>query len=187
MRTLGRRLLTLLMIALMAIPAVSPPVLWHSHTDGDTSHRHNAATAVGCRHSHAHGATYSYSPRHDHRSGTTAKHTHQDSATRSAAFPVSHAHLFWLSFEWSLPIPASDRSDSDRLFANVEQWVPLVSESVLPDAQQDGAYIVAADRALPEELEPRLVACSVERPPNEPIVACLCDIARRERSGVLVI
>lgn len=187
MRTLGRNLLTLFLIALMAIPAVSAPVLRHSHADGDTLHRHSAATVVGHGHSHAHGAKHSHSPRHVHRLGATAKHTHKNSATRSAALPVAHAHLFWFGFEWSLPIPASGRSDSDRLAASVEQWVPLVSEIVLQDASQAGASIVAADRALPAELEPHLVVRSVNRPLNEPIVAWLCDTARRERSGVLVI
>ena len=45
MRSFGHILMTLLLIAVMAIPAVSPPALRHSHTDGDKSHQHGAASA----------------------------------------------------------------------------------------------------------------------------------------------
>lgn len=185
MRTLGRNLLTLLLIALMAIPAVSPPVLQHSHADGNTSHRHGAVIVAGHGHSHAHGAKHSHSSRHVHRSGTTAKHTHNNSAVRSAAFPVTHAHLFWFGIEWS--VPGSDRSDSGRWDSSVEQWVPLVSEIVLPEARQDGSSVVATDRAMPTGLEPLLTVRSVDRSLNERAMTWLCDIARRERSVVFVI
>lgn len=187
MRKLSRHLLTLLLITLMAIPAVSPPVLRHSHADGDTSHRYGAATVAGDGHSHAHGAKHSHSSRHVHRLGTSAKHAHEDSDACSAAFPVAHAHLFWFGIEWSVPNPASDHSGRTPPVASVEQWVPLVSEIVLPDARQDGSNIVAADRAVRTELEPLLLVRSAISPLKEPAVARLCDTARRERSGVLVI
>lgn len=187
MRRLCHHLLTLLLIALIAMPAVSPPVLRHRHEHGETSHQHVTTTAVTHKHLHAHGAKHSHSARHVHVSQTTAKHAHEKLVARVTAVPVTHTHLIWFGIEWSVPVPASERSDSTPPTASVEQWVPLIPEVVLPDGGQDGSSIVAAACGLPSELEPRVAVRSVIFPLNEPVMARLCDIARRERSGVLVV
>lgn len=184
MRLLGHNLMTLWLIAVMAMSAVSSPALRHSHADGGESHQHEAASAER----HAHGPRHSHSPRHRHSADATqAKHAHEDRESHSAQSPVEHLHVFWFGFQFSLPLPAPERSDSPRPTASTEQWVPLISEVTLPDASRIGSHIPVVVLLTPTELTPRLPARSEVRPPHESAVAWLCDTARRERSGVLVI
>ena len=174
MRLLGRKLVTLLLVVVMAMPAVSSPALRHSHADGDKSHQHGVESAERHGHSHTHG----------HANATKAKHSHDDRVSQS---PVEHLHVFWFGFQTSLPLSAPESSDSPRPMASTEQWVPLISEVTLPDAAQDGSTMLAVDLFTPSGLTPRLPARSEVRPPHESAVALLCDAARHERSGVLVI
>ncbi len=184
MRLPGRHLMTLLLIAVMAIPAMSSPALRHSHADGDQSHQHG--TASGERHAHVPG--HSHSPRHHHSADAAqTKHTHDDRASHSPQSPDEHQHVFWFGFQTSLPLPTPERSDSPRPTASTDQWVPLISEVTLPDASLVGSHIPEADLLTPTELTPRLPARSEVRPRQRSAVALLCDTARRERSGVLVI
>ena len=184
MRLLGRNLMTLLLIAVMTIPAASSPALRHSHTDGDKSHQHGATSAER----HAHGPRHSHSSRHRQSADAAqAKHSHGSRPIHSAQSPVEHLHVFWFGFQSSLPLSAPEQSGSPRPTASTEQWVPLISEVTLPNASRIGSPIPAMDLLLPTELTPRLPARSKVRPPHESVVAWLCDTARRERSGVLVI
>ncbi len=184
MRLLARNLMTLLLIAVMSMPAVSSPALRHSHADGDKSHRHGVAAAER----HEHGPRHSHSPRHRHSADATkAKHSHDGRASHSAQPPVEHLHVFWFGFQTSLPLSAPERSDSPRPTASTEQWVPLISEVTLPDASQVGSHIPAMVLIIPTELTPRLPRHSEVRPLRHAAVALLFDTARRERSGVLVI
>lgn len=184
MRSLGHILMTLLLIAVMAIPAVSPPALRHSHVDGDKSHSHGAASAER----HTHGPRHSHSPRHRHSADAAkTKHTHDDRVSHSPQSPVEHLHVFWFGFQFSLPLSAPEQSGSPRTTASTEQWVPLISEVTLPDASQVGSRIPERNFLTPTELTPRLPARTEVRPRQQPAVVLLCDTARRERSGVLVI
>ncbi len=188
MRVLALNLVTLVMIAVMAIPAVSSPAFRHRHVDGDKSHQHGVASAERHEHWHSHGPKKSQSPRHSHAADVTkAKHAHDDRTSHSAQPPVEHLHVFWFGFEFSLPLSTPGHSDSPRLTASTEQWVPLISEVTLPGSPQDGSRILAVDLLMPTGLTPRLPARSEVRPLRQPAVALLCDTARRERSGVLVI
>ena len=172
MRLFARNLVTLLLIAVMALPAVSSPALRHRHEDGDLSHEHDVASAER----HSHGAE-----------ATTAKHSHEELSGHSAQLPIEHLHVFWFGIQTSMPLSAPDQSESPRPIASAEQWVPLISEISLPDAAQDGSTMLAVDLLTPTGLTSRLPARSEVRPPHESAVALLCDAARRERSGVLVI
>lgn len=186
MRFLGRNLMTLLLIAVMALPAVSSPALRHSHTDGDRSHQHSVATIKHRQDADARG--HKHSTRHKHHADATpATTSHDERASQSAQSPVVHLHVFWFGFQSSLPLSDPDRSDSRPPNPGAEQWVPLISEISLPNAAQDGSTILAVDLLTPTGLMPRLPARSEVRPPRESAMALLCDAARRERSGVLVI
>lgn len=181
MRSLGRKLMTLLLIAVMAMPAASSPALRHSHADGDKPHQHRTALADH----HTHGPRHSHSPRHHHLTNTSkTKRTHDEHASPS---PVEHRHVFWFGFQASLPLPVPERSDSSRPPAGTEQWVPLITEVTLPDASQIGSRIPEVDRLAPSELTPRLPTRCDVRLRQRSAAALLCDTARRERSGVLVI
>ena len=188
MRLSARNLVTLLLIAVMAFPAVSSPALRHSHADGDKSHPHGVASTERHGHSHTHGPRHSHSQRHRHSvDATKAKHSHDNRANHSAQPPVEHLHVFWFGFQSSLPLSAPERSDSPRSSASTEQWVPLISEVTLPDASQVGSHLPAVDLFTPTVLMPRRPARSEVHPRQQAVVALLCDAARRERSGVLVI
>lgn len=134
--------MTLLLIALMALPAVPSPALRHRHADGDTSHRHHVAKAERREESHARGHTHSHSLRHSHRvDALAAKDSHDGHAAVMVKSLVEHVHVFWLGFQGFLPLPTSDRSDLPRPMANVDQWVPLVSEVI-------GRVRISADRTF---------------------------------------
>lgn len=189
MRFSGRNLLTLLLIVVMAMPALSPPALRHTHADGDRSHDHRVA-ATDHEHTHSHGPTHSHSPRHSQRHAAdlkTAKHSHNGCEGHSATPHVEHFHVFGFGFTTSLPLPAPERSDSPRAIPNVDQWVPLISEVPLPDTSQDGLNVLVAELCTPATLTPRMADRSEIRPLRQSAVNLLCDTARRERSGVLVI
>lgn len=188
MRFLSRNLVTVLLIVVMAMPALSPPALRHSHAAGDRPHDHRVAQRG---HSHSHGPTHSHSSRHHHRHHrtdvTTAKHSHDAGEAHSATPPVEHYHVFWFGFTTSLPLPAPEHSDSPGAMPKKDQWVPLAPEIRLPDATQDGSTLVAVDLCTPTCLTPRLPDRSEAHPPRRCAIVLLCDTARRERSGVLVV
>ncbi len=96
MGLLTRNLVTLLLIAVMAMPTVSSPALRHSHADGDKSHRYGIPTVE--RHGHSHSSRHSH-----HADAATAKHSHDDRVSDSAQSPVEHLHVFWLGIQSSLP------------------------------------------------------------------------------------
>ncbi len=188
MRSLGCKLVTLLLIIVIAMPAVSSPALRHSHASGDRSHRHDVATLERHGHSHANGSRHSKSSQHRHHPGvTTAKHSHEHRLSQFSQLPVEHLHVFWLGFEFSMPLSAPERTESPRPTASTEQWVPLISAVTPSVAFQVGSQLLAIDLLMSMELTPRLSARSEVRPPRERAVTLLCDIARRARSGVLVI
>ena len=186
MRFFGRNLVTLLLIAVMALSAVSSPALRHSHTDGDQSHQHSVATVE--HRQDAHACDHKHSTRHHrHADATRTKKPHDERASQSAQSPVVHLHVFGFGFQSSLPLSDPDRSDSRPSNPGAEEWVPLISEISFPNVAQDGSTILAVDLLTPTGLMPRLPARSEVRPPRESAMALLCDAARRERSGVLVI
>jgi hypothetical protein len=185
----GRNLVTVLLCVVMAMPALSPPALRHSHADGETSHRHHVAKSQHREGSQARGHKHSHSSRHHHRVAAAVRDSHAEDASLLTKSPVEHFHVFWLGFRrfLSQSLPTSERSDSPPSLANVNQWVPLVPETNLTSSVQDESTLLTADAFLPTELTPQLSACSAPRPPQTPAACLLCDTARHERSGVLVV
>lgn len=184
MRVAGRNFVTLLLIVVMAIPVLSPPRLRHRHADGNESHRHDATAAARHGHSHSHGSIHTHCHGNDSKA---ASHSHNAAEISTAAPAVEHDHVFWFGFEISLPRPASERSDSTQPVSCVDQWVPLISDVRLPDPAENGSNISAVDHLMPAALTPHSLNRSKIRPLNQPAEKWLCDTARRERSGVLVI
>lgn len=186
MRFVGHNLVTLVLVVVIAMPALSPPALLHSHTNGDTSHNHLAAATPSHGYSHSHGPRHNHSSQHSHRvEAKTARHSHDSSAAHSANAPFAHYHVFWFGFTTSLPAP--ERSDSQRPMADAVEWVPLISETGLPDPIEDGSNFVAVDLATPTGLVRQLPVRHEIRPQSASAMGLLCDTARRKRSGVLVI
>jgi hypothetical protein len=188
MRFSGRNVVTVMLIVVMTTPALSSPALLHSHADGNKPHSHHAPVVAHHEHSHSHGQRHSHSSRHHHRAGEkAAKHSHDVPATNSATPPTGHYHVYWFGFTVSLPLPTPQHPDSQRTMPNLDQWVPLVSDIRLPDSVPDGSSVVLVDLCTPTELTPRLPDRSEAQPLRRCPIVLLCDTARRERSGVLVV
>jgi hypothetical protein len=180
-----RRIVAMLLIAVLASGAVSSPVLRHTHAMSDHSQPQREAKPhlYGRPHSHAHGHSHSHG-HHDHEQPSDVSHDHGERAkseptlTESA---VEHVHLVWLGFEMTLPVSpgdSSDRSDTG------DEWVPLLSEMVQArvEAAADGPNLAGGDvqeMAFAVVTPPRVV------PFAQPDISQLCDTARRDRSGVL--
>lgn len=180
-----RRIVAMLLIAVLASGALSSPVLRHTHAMSEHSQpQRNAKThSHGHPRSHAHGHSHSHG-HHDHDQGSDVSHDHGERAqsdpilTESA---VEHLHLVWLGFEMTLPVSPGDSSDRSE---TGDEWVPLLGEMVPAQAEAaaDGPNLTGGDvqeMAFVVETPPRVV------PSAPPDVSSLCDTARRERSGVL--
>ena len=188
-----RRIVAMLLIAVLASGILSSPVLRHTHAMSDHAqpkreakpHSHGHPQS----HSHVHGHSRSHE-RHDHDQPADAGHNHDVSrndgvkAEATLAEPaVEHIHLVWLGFEMTLPVSpgdSSDRSDTG------DEWVPLLGEMVPIQVEAAAVGPPLADghiqhMAIATVTPPRVV------PPAPPDVSRLCDTARRERSGVLQI
>lgn len=151
--------------------AVSPPAILHAHAPGE--HDHGRHTHAG-RHPHA--------AAHQHRNGHR-EHSHRvaDSLT---PLPTAHWHLSLLGIP--LTLPASDQDSQDHGTSNL----PMVVVPLLPEPSRG----VAESLPVPELWLPwladatRIWSLAIERPalkaPPEWGGLPLCDIARRERSGV---
>lgn len=176
-----RRIVAVLLIAVLASGALSSPVLRHTHAMSDHSQPQREAKPHS--HSHAHGHSHSHG-HHDHDQPADVSRDHGERAkseptlTESA---VEHIHLVWLGFEMTLPVSpgdSSDRSDTG------DEWVPLLSEMVQTQVETaaDGPHLAdghVQEMAFAVVTPPRVV------PFTPPDVSRLCDTARRERSGVL--
>ena len=176
-----RRVVAMLLIAVLASGAVSSSVFRHTHAMSD--HAQPQRETKPHSHSHAHGHSHSHG-HHDHGQPSDVSHNHGErtkselTLTESA---VEHIHWVWLGFEMTLPVSpgdSSDRSDAGDL------WIPLLDEMVQArvEAAADGLNLAGGDV--------REIAFAVVTPPRvvafaPPDVSSLCDTARRDRSGVL--
>ncbi|MCX7423841.1 MAG: hypothetical protein NT013_30475 [Planctomycetia bacterium] len=159
-----RRILTVLVIAVLASGALSSPVLRHSHAMSEHADTRHPAVSHSHGHSHAH-----YHRGRAHRHGSEAEPA------------VEHLHVVWIGIGLTLPASSDDSSDCPTL---VGEWVPLLSEMIPPQA-------VAASDVL--DLDSWAFAASAiavvtpacAEPFVPPKISWLCDTARRERSGVL--
>ena len=184
-----RRIVAMLLIAVLASGALSSPVLRHTHAMSDHSQPQREAKphSRGCPHlhSHTHGHSHSHG-HHDHGQPSDVNHNHGERAKSEPTLTepaVEHVHLVWLGFEMTLPVSpteSSDRSDTG------DEWVPLLGEMVpiQVEAVADGPNLAGGDV--------QEIAFAVVTPPRvvpfvPPDVSRLCDTARRERSGVLQI
>ena len=186
-----RRIVAMLLIAVLASGALSSPVLRHTHAMSDhsqpqcnaKSHSHGHPHP----HSHAHGHSHSHG-HHDHDQPNDVGHDHgvsHNEATKAKPTltepAVEHVHWVWLGFEMTLPVSPSDPSDRTD---TGDEWIPLLGEMV--PARVEAAVVgpPLADghvqhMALAAVTPPRVVPSA---PPDD---SRLCDTARRERSGVL--
>ena len=123
-----RRIVAMLLIAVLASGAVSSPVLRHTHAMSEHSQPQREAKPHSHGHphphNHAHGHSHSHG-HHDHDQPSDVSHDHGERAKSEPTLPesaVEHLHLVWLGFEMTLPVSPSDPSDRTD---TGDEWIPL--------------------------------------------------------------
>jgi hypothetical protein len=173
-----KRVVSLALVAIMLPVGVVSPGVCHAHADGDRPHRH-------VRNEHSHQREHGH--HNSEKLVQTSHHRHHDGDC-ALARATSHAHVNLLGFHITLPV--SDR-DGDRESEQSSEFTHFViAHTVMP---------VSASQSTVEEVLSQWTNCasaldddSVDnRPKWEGQTSAssipLCDSARRERSGVLVI
>ena len=161
-----RRILTVLLIAMLASGAFSAPAWRHSHPMSEHSSPQDGAVS----HSQGH-------PHSDHHHG----HRHDTESDTLGEPPVEHLHVIWFGIPLTLPVSPDDSSEHPSTSG---EWVPLLSEMLPPHV------VVVAETLGLDSFDFGASPVAVEKPPRAesfvpPKVSLLCDTARRERSGVL--
>lgn len=168
-----RRILSVLLSALLAVWGILPPGAVHAHVGGgDPAHQHD-----DCRESAHHGF-------HGHGMHGHHEHAVEPRASWLADF-ISHIHWRFLGIEFSMPLTECPDSGDD----GPDAMPPVIvrsADEVAPAAQVGppmGRGLLAArfapsfDVAQDSAPFPRLRPGTVD---------FLCDSARFERSGVLL-
>jgi hypothetical protein len=175
-----------------------PPAVQHAHAGGDRSHTH---VPHGNGHPHHHGDAGHNHDGHDHDGpGDGCRHRHGDQSHKSICEPggnavrqkpVSHRHFSWLGFEFTLPL--RDAEDSER---QERDWLPSVLAVFrLGNESAESAWLAAGGSTLLGDLTAAhafsfgsadvICAAGLCRAPL--VTGFLCDTARHDRSGVLLI
>ena len=171
-----RKTLNLLLSALVLAWGIVPPGVLHTHAGGDDStHRYSNAHEVACHDSHDHDSDDEH---HDHA-------TLPDVSL--LADSVVHLHWQFLGIEFSMPVPEQTAEGDDDRGTLPSALAPVMNEAV-PAIQLGSSLgrvflgaVCAPSTDVVRDLEP------VPRPPNLVTSIPLCDSARFERSGVLLV
>lgn len=175
---LGRTSLELLVATAVLAWTSMPPAIVHSHSDGeDPAHRHEV-----CAQHHDH--------HHHHDSSHAANHVHERPATlglvesRTSAI---HCHWQLLGFWFALPFSGDPNGGEDE--------GGMAKVAIVDLADGDGLAApttIALAQAICQPgpaASPAVVpsAPTLQTPQRQTISIPLCDSARLERSGVLLV
>jgi len=152
-----------------------PPAIVHSHVAGDDPvHRHDSHAT---HHHHHDGHGHSHGDGHTHGEPTVAH------SVTSGAY-AKHCHWPWLGLWLTLPLPEQpdDREDDHEAakvaIVDLMDGDALVGVSVMTCVHPEGLASIAA-------IAPTVTAPL--RPQRSSSSTPLCDSARLERSGVLLV
>lgn len=172
----GRTATNLLLSALVLAWGIVPPAVRHGHDGGDEpNHRHKAVA----HHSHEHGD-------HDHPSDGASRSVESQVSPSALRGLVFHLHWSFFGVEFSVPMSEDDQSDDARHAAEpaIVRLVASVPAPVLHNSTFMGGF--SATGAQPALDLPVGLTSSLTNP-NLTRSAPLCDRARHERSGVLLV
>ena len=187
MGRLFHKALTLLLTTAVLTGSLLPPALSHAHAEGDRPHSQRSEAVINDDHAHSH-----HTEKHDH-----ADHSEQDRGESMPPFLVGgtkessiHLHVFVFGIDFSIPMPHRDGSD-DPLTPDDGghiEYVRLTTDVVLASRVDLSVAVdvAAAASVFPDRhdaalsLTARFGIRTVDR-------ILLCDGARFERSGVLLI
>lgn len=160
--------LKLLLAAVVLLGCVIPPAVQHVHADGDKAHdhRHHASHSAGHRHPHGH-----------------------EMQTTKAEETPPHRHLHLLGFDFWWPIgefPDTPGSDDEMAGDDLILVRVLETEAVSASTPLIDRLIIAFP--VWSTISGQTIAQVLLRGDREgPTAQPLCDSARCERSGVLLI
>jgi len=198
---LCHKALKLVLASAVLVGSLVPPAFCHAHTAGDRPHSHNSELGEHSkRDEHGHVHDHKVSKEHHHRSQhsddddcslETPKHVESaptlgdNEVERSAR----HSHFFFVGFSFSFPLPFSDESDNPLTPDERHlEYVRLTTDVVLA-SRVDLSDAVDVATAAPVFLDRFDAAMSrTTKSSIRPVDRILlCDSARCERSGVLLI
>lgn len=180
MRRRCERFLAAALSTAMLAATIMPPAVGHAHAEGDRPHEHSVAA-------HDHGPEAAEHAHH-HR-GEACGHSHgsvRDVETAKSP-PVAHRHVWFLFVEWTLPARDSEGKESDE---------PEPPESIRIARLSDAEAVVPAAMphlslgVLPAWIDRMPVPAMLAEPnraEHGPDALPLCDTARHECAGVLLI
>ncbi len=172
---LGARTINLLLASLVLAWAIVPPTVRHGHEGGeDSGHRHDS---VG---QHVHDRD---SRGHSEDGGLPPAGVESPPSIRGEL--VVHLHWCVLGLDFSLPL--SERAPSwDERYVARPAIVSLGDGLPAPARDNHGASLTLA-AMLPTGLDSPVAPASATAAVDDCPSATLCDRARHERSGVLVV
>ena len=173
-----QKAMNLLLSALVLAWGFVPPGFEHAHAGGgDSDHQHDTDHDVAHHGSHHHDADAEH---HEH-----AVEPDDTDVTALVDYAL-HFHWQLLGVEFSMPMPMEPTDGDDE--GTVPPAVVRVMNEIVPATQAGPAFgrvLLAANCApsadVVRNLEP------IPRPPNLVTSIPLCDSARLERSGVLLV
>jgi hypothetical protein len=184
------RPIALLLAALTLALGLLPPALGHAHDLGDRPHRHD----LDHHHDHdrAHHDHRHASPDHDDAHDDGQAGPHRASSPTGPAIgrlATAHLHIDLGAFGLTIPTPSEPPDgpgrptpDDPAIGAADDETIPARIEASPFTVPWPGSLVVARVDAAPPVL-PSVLRFAAARGTSPP----LCDAARHERSGVLLI
>jgi hypothetical protein len=197
MKRLLHKVMTVLLSGAVLASSVLPPAVCHAHSEGDRSHSHEQdhehRDAVEHHHGHGHNRDGAAVSDHDeHRHHEPSEHK-DDSATGGIKPALVHLHFSIAGFDFSLPMPGHDGSngpvsptgDNAGCFGIVRLTddtitVPRFEQSDVIDLSTSAPLTIASLVDATQHAARWRCVRATDR-------TLLCDSARCERSGVLLI
>lgn len=196
MKQLLQNVMTILLSGAVLASSVLPPAVCHAHSGGNRDHAHGRDHGApdSTHHHHDHGHHHHVSDDSDHEG-----HDHERPANESPRsdaeieLAAAHLHFSIAGFDFSLPLPSDDSSNGplsptghDAGYVGVVRLtddtitVPRVDLSAVVDVSIVGPLVVDSSVDAAVQAARWLCAWTTDR-------TLLCDSARCERSGVLLI
>lgn len=185
MECLFHKALTLLLTTAVLTGSLVPPGIRHAHAAGDQPHSQGSHVEAHAGHNHG--------SRHHHHDSSHEFRDHDESAQarvdNGLGQSIAHMHFSFFGFDFSFPLPHRDGSDGPLTPDERQLEVVRLTDDVTPVSRVDVVNAVAVTTA-PLDYFDRFDA-EMSRSAKSGVRAVdrilLCDSARFERSGVLLI
>lgn len=168
-------------LSVVMLLTTTPPLWTHCHQDSSSDHEECCGDRQETRvddGTHCGDQTA--------RCGVELKHrrdeAYGDCWTIDCSRDASHYHLAWLGMTMRLPVDEQSKQLSDE-----SQHTAFVHETFVAFKERDSSSRIDSTVGLKASNVTGHVSLHLENRTDLPPDAILCDVARRERTGVLVI